>query len=144
MSREEYLKEQITKIQCDFNKLAKEIQDDGNACTKTMFSEYVAFELEKAFKDFEDKQIQTLKTENAELKARLQNCIEPKFKKQDYIFYIGENGVVFGGYIYNIQYDSSKGFSYFIPNIQADVFRLKEQECFTTKEQAEAKLKELQ
>ena len=72
MSREEYLKEQITKIQNDFDKLAQEIQDDGNACTKTMFSEYVAFELEKAFKDFDNKQIQDLKAENTELKARLE------------------------------------------------------------------------
>ena len=80
---------------------------------------------------------------NQELEKTLENAIVPKFKKGQKVYYINSLNEISSGIIYNIRYDSAKGFDYFIPMLQIEDFRIKEEQLFETEEQAEAKLKEL-
>ena len=70
--------------------------------------------------------------------------IETKFNLKQKVFYINDNNEISSGIIYNIRWDSSKGFDYFIPMLQLEEFRIAEEKLFSTQEQAEAKLKEME
>ena len=96
------------------------------------------FALEKLVKETEAKDQRI-----AELEDQLKNAIVPKFKKGQEVFYINSRNKISSGIIYNVRYDSMKGFDYYIPMLQIEDFRIKEESLFTTKEEAEAKLKEL-
>lgn len=63
--------------------------------------------------------------------------IETKFDIGQKVFYINNVGKILSGIVYNIRWDSVKGFVYFIP---LD-WRFAEDELFATREEAEAKLK---
>ena len=78
------------------------------------------------------------------LNSQLKNAIVPKFKLRQEVFYINSRNKISGGVIYNIRYDSAKGFDYYIPMLQIEDFRIKEEDLFETKEEAEQKLKEMQ
>ena len=98
--------------------------------------------------------------ENAELKARLENCIEPKFKKGDWVYVIEPSvidkhcglsifKVCLNSVTSDITYDyafngeevtDDEGYTSF----EADIGIANECYIYKTKEQAEAKLKELQ
>ena len=79
----------------------------------------------------------------AELEEQLKNAIVPKFKKGKEVFYINSRNKISSGVIYNVRYDSVKGFDYYIPMLQIEDFRIKEESLFATKEEAQAKLKEM-
>lgn len=80
----------------------------------------------------------------AELEEQLKNAIVPKFKIRQEVFYINSRNKISSGVIYNVRYDSVKGFDYYIPMLQIEDFRIKEECLFATKEEAQAKLRELQ
>ena len=82
-----------------------------------------------------------LKTELADIK---ENAIVPKFKLKQKVWYINSNKDVISGVIYNIRYDSNYGFSYFIPNLQLETFRIEEINLYATPEQAKETLKKLE
>lgn len=69
--------------------------------------------------------------------------IETKFDLNQEVYYISDSKQICSGIIYNIKWDSVKGFDYFIPMLQLEKFRIPESELFTTQEEAEKKLKEI-
>ena len=79
----------------------------------------------------------------AELEEQMKNAIVPKFNKGQEVFYINSRNKISSGIIYNIRYDSMKGFDYYIPMLQIEDFRIKEECLFATKEEAQTKLEEL-
>ena len=74
--------------------------------------------------------------ELAEKDKMFENAIVPKFKLKQKVWYINSNKDVISGVIYNIRYDSNYGFSYFIPNLQLETFRIEEINLYATPEQA--------
>lgn len=78
-----------------------------------------------------------------EIEEQLKNAIVPKFKKGQEVFYINSRNKISSGAIYNVRYDSVKGFDYYIPMLQIEDFRIKEESLFATKAEALAKLEEL-
>ena len=67
--------------------------------------------------------------------------IETKFDIHQKVYYINDSKQICSGIIYNIRWDSVKGFDYFIPMLQLKEFRIPESELFATREEAERKLK---
>jgi hypothetical protein len=76
-----------------------------------------------------------------ELEEQLKYAIIPKFKKGQEVFYINRDNKIVSGIIHNIRYDSAQGIDYYIPHLQLDCFRIKEESVFATKEEAELEKK---
>jgi hypothetical protein len=99
-----------------------------------------------------------LKAEHKKLKARLENCIVPKFKKDDWVYVIEPSTNkhceldVFKVCLNNRMTDITYDYAFDGEEVtddegqttyEADIGIANENQIFTTKEQAEAKLKEL-
>lgn len=87
-----------------------------------------------------------LQQQIADLEEQLKNAIVPKFKigQEIYYYHIARNKT-YSGYVEDIQWFATRnGIYYRISQLQRDYFWIREDEIFATKEEAQAKLKELQ
>lgn len=105
-------------------------------------SDLIECAVKKKFVDKDNENLK-LKVELAEKDEQLKNAIVPNFKVGQEVWYINSNKDVISGVVYNIRYDSDYGFSYFIPNLQLETFRIEEINLYATPEQAEETLKKL-
>ena len=81
----------------------------------------------------------------AELEEQLKDYIKPKFKVgQDIFYYHIARNKIYSGVVEDIKWFAKiKGIYYRITQLQRDYFWIREDELFSTKEEAQAKLKEL-